>query len=137
MSSAIATSACGLVRTIRCRPLLTMPRSSHALRSRLTVNSVAGANQPKDYLLTVWRQLGQLDAAGHQHEEYVGLVPFVEEELAGVGLFRIRHADNLRERVQREPLEQRDMQESTGDLGHILTGHVGSSSCHTSSRARL
>src|SRR5207248_6910867 len=81
----------------------------------------------------VWRQLGQLDAARHQHEEYVGLVPFVEKELAGVGLFRIRQADDLRERVQREPLEQRDMQESTGDLGHILNGHVESSSCHISS----
>src|SRR5207244_3324320 len=70
-------------------------------------------------------------------EFFFSLVPFVEEELAGVGLFGIRQANDLRECVQREPLEQRDMQESTGDLGHILNGHVGSSSCHTSSRRRL
>ena len=37
------------------------------------------------------------------------------------------------ERVQRQPLEQRDVQESTGGLGHILNGHVECSSCHISS----
>src|ERR1051326_9378206 len=106
---------------------------SHASSNVSKGAGVAGTNQSKDNLLTVLRQLGQLDAACHQHEEYVGLVPFVEEELAGAGLFRIRQADDLRERTQWEPLEQRDMQESTGDLGHILNGHVESSSRHSSS----
>ena len=103
-----------------------------AERARAT-ESLASAEDAKDHLVSLRRQLCQLHTAAREDEERVSGLSFVEEVIAGADRFRARQASDPRQDGGVQALKERYLPERPCEFRHVvgISHLIHAPSCHT------